>query len=658
MARSFFYGASAVRFLKWLSAAALGILLLIILLLALLLSPWGTRLGLSLANNMFDELDIDYKSGGLASQIQLSTLRWQQTDASVVVHDISLELDLSCWWGISVCVEQLSTGTIDVNIKPAAKQQEPDPAQNSDKITLPINVNVVALKLGRLNLLVEDQVQVSWQSLESRLQFYQTLEIEQLSVSTLDISLLAQTDKNQTTPQQFDWANWQYQPLSAVDIQLPISLDLQHLDIAPLTVSMNGELPHVFESVVLAATVEPEKIELSQLLIKHKSAELSATAKLWLDDVLTHELSVNTTVNEQQLGKLDTAISSQGDINKLKAELHSSGLINADVVVETQLSSAKLPVNITLDWQHLEWPLDGPKTDKVLQSPQGQFSLAGDLDGLQIAGQTEVSGASIPQTSIELDATASRKGLDLKSLLAKTLGGQAIIKGSVKIEDSVKMLANMRLEHINPGVFDPAYHGDVSGQLDVVLANTGGEWQGALQNLDMHGTWRSFPLKAQGKVDFDGKANINVETLHIENGDNSLTMNGQLGSDKSLDFNLEINAPKLQQSIADVQGGITANAQVSGSIEQPQLSYKLAGQQLAFADITIKNMQGSGEVIWNDVKPLNIELELQQIVGINNQIDEAKLVLNGNAANHQLVLDTTSNKTNLQAKITGSLFEN
>ncbi|WP_340678639.1 hypothetical protein, partial [Paraglaciecola sp.] len=652
MAHSLLDGASSVmqlkqlKLFKWLSGAALGILLLIILLLALLLSPWGTRLGLSIANNMFDELDIDYKSGGLASQVQLSTLRWQQTEASVVVHDVILQLDLSCWWGMSVCIEQLSTGTIDVNIKPQANEQETDSAQNIDKITLPINVNVASLKLGRLNLLVEHQVQVSWQSLESRLQFYQTLEVEQLSVSTLDISLLAQTDKNQTAPQEFDWANWQYQPLSAVDIQLPISLDLKHLEIAPLAVSMDGELPHVFESVVLTATVEPEKIELSQLLIKHKSAELSATAKLWLDGVLTHELSVNATVNEQQLGKLDTVISSQGDINKLNAELHSTGLVKADVKFETQLSSVKLPLDLTLSWQQLHWPLDSSLKDQLLQSPQGQLSIKGDLDGMQITGQSEVSGESIPHTTIDLEATASRKGINLKNLLAKTLGGQVITSGTVSFEDSLQVLANMRLEHINPGVFDPDYYADVNGQLEVALANQHGQWQGALQNLDLHGTWRSFPLKAQGKVDFDGTANINVENLSIENGDNNVAVVGQLSSDRKLDFELQIEAPNLAQSIANVQGNISAKAQVGGTIEQPQLSYTLAGQQLSFADIMIKKVQGSGDVIWNDTKPLNIELELHQIEGINNQIDEAKLQLSGNAATHQLVLDTTSNKTN------------
>ena len=657
MANSLFNGPRTVRALKWLAVAVLSILVVVSILVGLLLSPWGTRVGLSIANDMIDELEISYKSGGLASPIQLSSLKWQQVGAKIDVQDVNLELDLDCLWTMSVCIKKLTSGKIDVHLKPQTNEQDLDTSDELDKISLPISVSVAYLRLGRLNLEVDGQVQVKWQSLESRLQFYQTLDIEQLKLSTLDITLLAQTDKNQNTSHAIDWANWQYQPLTPIAINLPISLKLQHVDIAPLSIGSEGEIPQVFKSVFVVANVEPDKIELNQLTIKHKSAQVSASAQLWLDGLLTHELNLDATVNEQQYGKLNTKMSSQGDINQLKAELHSTGVVNVDIKLATELSSAKLPLDMALTWQQLHWPLDIQIKDKILKSPQGQFSINGDLDGLQIAGQTEIFGASIPKATINLNATANRKGINLQSLLAKTLGGQVITNGSLSFSDSLKVLASMRLEHINPGVFDPDYQADVSGQLDVELVNTKGQWLGALQNLDLQGTWRSFPLKVQGKVEFDDSANLRVERLNIKNGDNSVNLQGRLASDNKLDFTLQINAPTLQQSIANVQGSMTAKAQVSGSIEQPQLSYELSGQQLFFADISIKSIKGTGDLIWNDVKPLNIELELQQIVGINNQIDEAKLQLKGDAASHQLVLDTTSNKTNLQAKITGSLFE-
>jgi translocation and assembly module TamB len=641
---------------KWLTGTVLVILVLLSVLLTLLLSPWGTRLGVNIADSMFDELRIDYKSGGLASQIQLSRLSWQQADASVVVHDIGLEFSLECLWTLSVCIEQLSTGNIDVAIN--AQNNETEPATASDKITLPFVLNIADLRLGRLNLLIEDQLQVSWQSLVSRLQYYQRIDVAQLDVTDLAINLLAKTETSQTASQDVDWAHWQYQPLSPVEIKLPVALNLKQVKISPLTVMIDGESAQVIDSLLMEVSANPEQINLSQLIVKHNVGELTATAELKLDGIFTHQLNLNTKVNSQEVGQFDAVVNSQGDINKLNAQLHSTGMVKADVTFETQLSSAKLPLDLTLSWQQLRWPSDSSANNNLLQSPQGQFSIKGDLDGMQITAQSEVSGDSIPRTTIDLDATASRKGINLKKLLALTLGGQVLTSGSVSFEDSLKVLANMRLEHINPGVFDPDYHADVSGQLDIALANQHGQWQGALQNLDLHGTWRAFPLQAQGKVEFDGAANINVDNLQIKNGDNSVAGVGQLSSDRKLDFELQIEAPNLAQSIADVQGSISAKAQVTGTVEQPQLSYTLAGQQLSFADIMIKKVQGSGSVIWNDIKPLNIELELQQIEGINNQIDEAKLRLSGNAAAHQLVLDTTSNKTNLQAKITGVLSDN
>jgi hypothetical protein len=53
---------------KVLRRIAYGIGGLFLFIMVLLVSPWGTQLALSLADSSFDELEIDYTSGGLFSE--------------------------------------------------------------------------------------------------------------------------------------------------------------------------------------------------------------------------------------------------------------------------------------------------------------------------------------------------------------------------------------------------------------------------------------------------------------------------------------------------------------------------------------------------------------------------------------------------------------
>ena len=427
--------------------------------------------------------------------------------------------------------------------------------------------------------------------------------------------------------------------------------------VSPLSVSTAVGERHTFESVGMVASTTPQNVSLKQLTVEHAMAQLNASGELELDGILSHELKISASSRLPDYAGQEITLSSQGNINQLTAKLQAKGPLTADGQLSAQLSTADLPLTLNINWQQLHWPIDADAEAVAFQSQQGELQLKGDLRELQVDGQAELSGASVPVAQIELQALANRSGAHLKHLTIDTLGGKISANASLDLTNSLEVVGNVMLEHINPGVLESAYQGDINGQLAIVLANIQGQWQGELNDLELTGDLRSYPLSAQGNVKFDSAANIEVEQLQLKNGDNTISLAGRLSSDKALDFLLQLDAPELRQSIADLQGNVSGSITLGGTIAAPQLNYDLDGHELAFADIRVQKMQGQGEVIWDDVKPLDMHLEFYQLSGITHQIERAKLQLSGNAQAHQLVLDTTSNNTNLQAKISGQLSE-
>lgn len=646
-----------MKILKWTSVIFLGLVSTLLLLALFVFTPWGTQLVLKGADVWLDELTIEYKSGGLGTELQLTKVRWQQAELAATIDDIQLNMEWSCTWSMAVCINTVKTGVIDVQL---TAQADDVPSQSpAPPLALPFNLKVDDIKLGPLNLLIKDQLSLAWQSLESRLTFAQSLQVTHLNVTALQLDLLANEDASGPS-EAFDWSSWQYQAIEELPINLPLNFDITEVLVAPFELRSKGQQTLALSSVAISAKADTNHLTLRQLHVRHALAEVSASAEVGIAGDLKHQLNVKARYIEPEGGEVNLALSSNGDINQLNVLAQVSGLVSAELNINAQPSSGKLPLDLKLAWQKLRWPLSAQSTEvpAIFQSSEGELTLSGNLDGLLLSGQGQVSGQAIPSTSFTLQGSADRKTLLLDSLNLNTLGGQIIAKGRLDFSDHLSIETRLELQHINPGILQPEYQADISGQMQASLSNPNGQWQAHLSELDINGLWRDFPLKISGDAQLDGASNLVLNNVSIANGDNHVVLNGQLHSDRRLDFDLQLTALALEQSVAAVQGRLIASAHVGGTIEQLAVQYKLDGQDLAFADIQIAALDGQGELLWDDVKPLSLQLVARQIAGNNNYIDEAKLSLTGNAASHELLLDASGQQTNLRAKIQGTLHSN
>ncbi|WP_339723920.1 translocation/assembly module TamB domain-containing protein [uncultured Paraglaciecola sp.] len=639
------------------------------LLIGFLMTPWGTKAAIDTANNVVAELTIDYSSGGIGSELKLSSVKWKQAASQVEIENLQLSIQLSCVWRLALCIDSVSSDKMDVQIQ--AAESSPDAESTAAAFTLPFPVSADSIELNKFSLKVQGSADISWQKLTGKLDFYRRLRIDMMQLdgfSLVTYALDAPPVTTQTKP--FDWTAWQYQAITPLPFVLPIHFDILAFRMTNASVKLAGQENFTVKKASLKAKGSSKKIQLYELLIQHEQGQLLAKGHVQLDGNFEHVLSVDANAELVELNPLTLALRSSGNINGLTTQIEliestqsakapKDNSQNAPLKLEmdftAQPSKANLPVKLRLNWKHLVWPITAVPQFK---SAAGVMDVKGDLNALKLDLVTSLSGQNIPDTKIKFNGIAAStlgdKRFEINELLLETLGGQILSQGNLSFSDYIKWQGHSNISHIDPSVFWPELVADINGELSTQASNNQGIWKAKLNKFDIQGQWQGYPLTMSGNVDFHENDGLQLSALSLKNADNTLLLDGKVSKQQAVDIQFSLDAAELANSIPQLSGSLNLSGNLSGDIAQPEVSYELSGSQLLFSEVLVEQAEGKGTIKWNQQKPVDLKLDLRGIQGINNQIDSAQFVLNGDASHHQLDL-TTSGQSSVNLSIQGQL---
>jgi translocation and assembly module TamB len=646
------------------------LLLVICLLLGIALTPWGTNALIKTANSLVDELTIVYHSGGLGSELHMTSVQWKQPTTEVDVDNLRLSIQLSCVWRLALCIDSVSTDKMLVQINPSA---EPPPIAEpaTVAITLPIPVSIQNISLNKFSLKVKDSTDISWQKLTAKLDFYQRLRVEKMQLDGFNLTTYAtQEPQLATQAEPFDWTKWQYQPITALPIVLPIHFDVLAFNMSAANIQLAEQELIKLKRVSLKAKGSKKKVQLDELLVEHDLGQVLAKGNVQLNGQFEHAFSVDARAKLVQQAPLKLTMRSSGNITSLstQVELIETALLAKPKTVTAQTeplklaldftaqpSKATLPVKMRLDWSQLKWPLSEPE----IKSESGVIDINGDLNALKMSIKTLLAGNNIPETKINLSAiaasTAQNKSFELNEFLIETLGGQVLSQGKLTFSDYIEWQGRSTINNIDPSVFWPELAADINGVVSTQANNNQGFWQAKLSQLDINGQWQGYPLSASGLVDYHQNNGLQIRALNIRNADNSLLLDGDVSNQQALNINFALDVADLSNSLPQLSGTLSLVGNLKGNVEQPEVSYELSGSDLLVSNIFIEQAKGKGNIKWNEQKPVDLNLNLTGIQGVNNQVDSALILLSGDASNHQLDLTTTGQTTSVSLSIQGQL---
>ena len=124
--------------------------------LAILLStPWGAQLSFYVVKNV-SPIQIEYGSGALLNDLKLNQLLIDNEQAFIKAKEVRLQLHLRCLWKNQLCVDELSIGSLQVDVKeessaPAAATTAKEQAAPAN-FALPFTVKMKKFFLGQAHI--------------------------------------------------------------------------------------------------------------------------------------------------------------------------------------------------------------------------------------------------------------------------------------------------------------------------------------------------------------------------------------------------------------------------------------------------------------------------------------------------------------------------
>ncbi|MGY4876709.1 translocation/assembly module TamB domain-containing protein [Vreelandella aquamarina] len=654
------------------------LLALVFVILGWALSPWGTGVLLSQAEQR-DWIQLESHQGSLFERLELQGFRLEIAGMSVSLGEFEISWAEDCVLSGRLCIDTLRVTDTDIRL-PAGTDapEEKETSAPLEEIRLPFPIELRELVFDNINVRLADGTRIGWERFtsaisaqESRIRIAPThLERPRVylppspgvllagdgsgfvSSAAIDAAIALQTPIEAPSTASLEETLTAREPIVLPEVRLPISLELPSLSIHEF--ELTGATEYVVNDLQLGLIAEGNDVTLTQLDVTTPDATAQMTANVALTGQypLSAQLDAELFLPElmPELAGEQISLQLEGAANDLTATLNAQGPVSADLTANIDALAPTLPFRITLDSEQLQWPLATvsplPKTaDDTENAPPEPYVLdglsltaEGDLKGYNVDLQVAAQGPSVPESRIALTGQGDLYSFRWAPLSLTVSESQLSSRGSVYWEEALSVDAIIELSQVNPNDLIPSVEGRLDGSLDVSVRQQGEKWTVALPVLDISGELQGYPLTLNAALNADSALNVDLQQLAFSQGENRLNASGRISPD-SMDIAAEIDLRGLDTLAPDLQGALTGQIQASGSLEQPQIAADLEGKDLQFGENRLSALQLNADISGIEDPNMNIRLDSSDIAAGGQSLERINLALDGQLSNHRLTLD-------------------
>ncbi|SES83355.1 autotransporter assembly complex protein TamB [Thorsellia anophelis] len=327
--------------------------------------------------------------------LEITQLRVMPQGVSVVVDDIALSINPSCLRSLNLCINQLTTSSVDVSVDTnALPETDPTPLQ---PIKLPLEIYLDKLDLKNLSIRIDD-VQMNLESLNGNAIWRDTLSVKELSLSQMIVNLPKKLiddtlEKNEVTyaadtnipieDQITQIQEFLNSPLLAElpSVLIPIDLDIQKFNLNQLKLIQASQTTQV-ENFSLNMATQGEKVIINELKtgMSFCNYEINTQALCLFAHIngnghidmknkwpILFSLQVNSLKDDglfalQGVNVNDTSLelSLSGNVNdEINTVFHIKRLDEMLIAADANLNISVVPLefNIMVDSENLAWPM-------------------------------------------------------------------------------------------------------------------------------------------------------------------------------------------------------------------------------------------------------------------------------------------------------------
>ncbi|WP_299734273.1 translocation/assembly module TamB domain-containing protein [uncultured Endozoicomonas sp.] len=463
--------------------------------------------------------------------------------------------------------------------------------------------------------------------------------------------------------------------LPRIQTPIPITLDRFLLTNASLE---NQNVKESLQKLELGLTWDDSEIKNLSAALKSPKIDAQLIGTMQLSDNYPSDINLEATLYDNfNIAELNgikdeqLTLKTSGNLNLLTIDVKTRGLINAEIQGTISPLKPQIPMNLRISWQNLKWPplADAPQ----LISDFGSVHLFGKLDQYQLTIDAALHAIDQPEAHLKLISNGNLETLSINELSAnpvdttnkETNAQKAVnITGMLNWKNGIQWQGKVQLSQLTPELWLPGIPGTLNGTLQSQFSLQNEKWQLQLSDMDVNGTLLNQPASAKGKLKatsirsssyalpFTATAN----NLHLSLGDNQLDVHGTLAEKVAL--RAEINAQTLGLLHQDLAGQLQGNINVSGTSQQPSLSYSINSSRFVYQQTSITGLKATGNLTKGKVTEGRAKIGA---VALNHgalQLNDFSLTASGDELKHIIAIKTAGNPIGGELTFNGSWKDN
>jgi translocation and assembly module TamB len=635
------------------------IVLLIGAVITLLSTSSGIRFLINTAVDYVPGLSIAKVEGNL-KDLTLSDIVFQMDGVDVKAEQLALGIDFSCLTSSKICINNLSSRNVDVNVNTALIPVTPDepPSEPITELSTPYPIELSTLALNGTKVNVD--------GMEISLDTFSTGALWQgRSVTltpTLIDNLLIILPKDEAAAEPKVEKSEPEQPLGKMlhelfsqpllselpEVNLPVDITIQQIEGKNLQLVSNGEKTMI-DSVLLKGNTERSNVNIDTFKVNAPQGTVALIGKATLADNWPLSLTLNSALNIPELRGEKVKATFAGEVvGDLKLSVNVSGPVSVHLSAETSLAKPEMPLSLTVESKKIQWPITG-KAD--YQADNLRLRLTGKATDYVLSLRTDLSGAEVPPAQMTLDGKGNVEQFRLSRLRLSALEGKAELSGVADWSKAISWNTLLTLDGINTIKQWPEWPATLQGKVTSKGSVHGGSWQLELPEINLTGIVNKQKLAVSGSVRGNAANQWRIPGLLIALGNNRIEAKGELGKTWQMDAN--VNAPNLNESVPGLRGSVIGALKLRGTQAAPQLLTNLTLSGLKWQDLSVAKISLNGEVVSAKQVSGDLKLSLERLVQGDTRIKLMTLTAKGNENSHQLVLNADGRPVSGQLTLSG-----
>ncbi|SFH73130.1 translocation and assembly module TamB [Modicisalibacter xianhensis] len=401
-----------LRLLIWFPLWLVG---LVLFLLGLALSPWGTSWLVSQGEKQ-GFFSVEDVSGAPLDDLTLQGLDITAGPATIRIGRLHLAWAEDCLLDGKLCLDALQLADVDVKLREAdSPTQEASPQEETGSgmpsIAVPFPVELRALELRDVDVRLADGTYLALQHftsgarvsgdtftlLPTRLSdgrlvlpespgqrlampespaadngesdsdsgaqatFLTADAIDGAIAVTAPIEQGVQDDSGETQQASDATSFVEREPIDLPDISLPMTVRVPSLVVDNFIV--DGPERHVIDRLALSLEGEGHDIRLHSLAVTSSDADAELSARVSLQDAYPLSSELNAVVHREPLAGETLSLTLDGSLGDLSVGIEASGPVAASLQAQADVLAPTLPFNVLLEADRVQWPLEKTRVE-------------------------------------------------------------------------------------------------------------------------------------------------------------------------------------------------------------------------------------------------------------------------------------------------------